>query len=459
MEKIIHYIRSHRQQYLEELFQLLRIPSVSTAPEHAEDVAKCGQTLAEYLQAIGMTTVEIMPTGGHPVVYAEWLEAAGAPTILIYGHYDVQPPEPLEQWDNPPFEPEIRDGEIYARGASDDKGQVLAHLKAVEAYLKGHGKLPLNVKFLIEGEEEIGSKHLHTFVKQHAERLRADAIIISDTTMFAPGVPTICYGTRGLVALQIDLQGSLRDLHSGGYGGIVANPIQVLADILSALKDQDGRITIPGFYEDVVEIREAEKQQFEALSFDEEQLKKELGIPELFGEKGFTILERRWARPTLDVNGIVGGFTGEGVKTIIPAKAMAKITMRLVPNQNPEKIVQAFKEYVRNLTPPTVTLKITGGEVGAKPYLTPLDHPVLSFVSEALKKIFDRDPVFVRTGGSIGVVETFSDVLRVPVVFVALNHPGDNAHAPNEHLNEEAFYTGIEVAAQLLNELKAWKPE
>jgi len=457
MEKIINYIRSHRQQHLEELFQLLRIPSVSTIPNHAGDVARCSKVLAEHLKTIGMKAAEIMPTEGHPVVYAEWLEAPGAPTILIYGHYDVQPPEPLEQWESPPFEPKIRDGEIYARGASDDKGQFFAHVKAIEAYFKQHGKLPVNLKLLLEGEEEIGSRHLHDFVRQHAERLHADAIIISDTSMFAPGLPTICYGTRGLIATQIDLQGSSRDLHSGSYGGIVTNPIQVLADILSALKDQDGRITIPGFYEDVAKIQETEKHQFDTLPFDEEGMKQEIGVSELIGEKDFSILERRWVRPTLDVNGISGGFTGEGTKTIIPAEAMAKITMRLVPNQNPEKIFKAFKEYVRSLTPSTVTLKITGG-FGAKAYLTPIDHPVLSFVSEALKNVFDHEPVFVRSGGTIGVLNTFSEVLRVPIVFVGLSQPNDNAHAPNEHMNEQAFYTGIEVAAQLYNELKEWRP-
>ena len=458
MEKISNYLRSHRQQHLEELFQILRIPSVSTDPAHTRDVAECSKALAEHVRAIGMNTVEIIPTAGHPVVYAEWLEAPEAPTLLIYGHYDVQPPEPLDQWGSPPFEPEIRNGEIYARGAADDKGQFFAHVKAVEAYFKQHGKLPVNLKLLLEGEEEIGSKHLHAFVEQHAKRLKADAIIISDTNMFAPGLPTICYGTRGLIAAQLDLQGASRDLHSGDYGGIVANPIQALAEIISALKDRHGRITIPGFYEDVVEIQEAEKHQFEALPFDEEAMKKEIGVPELFGETEFSPLERRWARPTLEINGISGGFIGEGMKTIIPAKAMAKITMRLVPNQEPAKILQAFKAYVRSLTPSAIILKVTG-EVNGRPYLTPLDHPVLAFVSEALKKVFNREPVFVRTGGTIGVVSTFSEVLQAPIVFVGLSQPNDHAHAPNEHLTEEAFYTGIEVAAQLLNTLKEWKPK
>lgn len=456
MEKIIKYIRSQRQQYVEELFQLLRVPSVSTDPDHAGDVTTCSQFLAEHLKAIGMHKVEIMPTEGHPVVYAEWLEAPETPTILIYGHYDVQPPDPLDQWESPPFEPQIRNKKIYARGASDNKGQFFAHLKAIEAYFKQDNRLPVNLKLLLEGEEEIGSKHLDAFVRQHAEQLKADAIIISDTNMFAPETPTICYGTRGLIGLQIDIQGASHDLHSGSYGGIVANPVQVLADILSSLKDRDGRVAIPGFYEDVLDIQEKEKQQFHALSFDEEEIKKDTGVPELWGEKGFSTLERRWTRPTLDVNGISGGFSGEGVKTIIPAKAMAKVTMRLVPNQDPERILQAFKAYVESLAPPTVTLKITEG-MGVPAYLTPLEHPVLSFVSKALQEAFGRDPVFVRSGGSIGILNTFSEVLQVPIVFVGLSQPNDNAHAPNEHMNEDAFYTGIEVAARLYNELEEWK--
>jgi len=457
MDKIIAYLRSQRQQHLAELFQLLRIPSVSTEPAHAGDVAACSQHVAEALRAAGLSTVEILPTGGHPAVYAEWLNAPGAPTILVYGHYDVQPTDPLDLWKSPPFEPIIRNGEIYARGAADDKGQFFAHIKAVEAYFKQQGRLPVNLKFLIEGEEEIGSAHLHAFVQRHADRLRADAVILSDTSMFAPGTPTICYGTRGLATTQLDVQGPATDLHSGSYGGMVANPIQVLTDILAALKDKDGRVAIPGFYDDVVALTEAERQQFANLAFDEDALKREVSVTELFGEAGFTPLERCWARPTLEINGIVGGFTGEGMKTIIPAKAMAKVTMRLVPHQVPEKILELFKTHVHRLTPPTVTLTITGDPAG-KPYLTPLDHPVLTYVSKALHTVFGRDPVYIRSGGSIGVVSTFEEILKIPVVFVGLSQPSDNAHAPNEHLTEAAFYTGIEVAAQVLHALQAWQP-
>jgi acetylornithine deacetylase/succinyl-diaminopimelate desuccinylase-like protein len=457
MEHIKNYIREHHQQHLGELFQLLRFPSVSTSPAHNADVARCSQMLAEHLRALGLKTVEILPTGGHPVVYAEWLEIPGAPTILIYGHYDVQPPEPLEQWQTPPFEPNIRGGRIYARGVADDKGQFFVYFKAIEAYLKLYGKLPVNLKLLIEGEEEIGSRNMHAFVEQQAERLKADAILISDTSMLAPGLPTICYGTRGLAAVQIDLQGAAIDTHSGLYGGMIANPLQVLAEILAALKDRQGRILIPGFYEDVAALEPAEKLQFEALPLDLEDLKAEIGVREFFGEPGFSPIERQLVRPTLEINGMIGGFTSEGIKTIIPAHTTAKITMRLVPYQDPEKILQAFKDYVHRVTPSTVTLTLTGESHG-KPYLTPLNHPIMPFIAAALKKVFVHEPVFVRDGGTIGVVSTFAEVLHAPVVFVGLSHPNENAHAPNENLPVEAFYTGIEVAAQLLHELQYWRP-
>ncbi|MBD3308398.1 M20/M25/M40 family metallo-hydrolase, partial [candidate division KSB3 bacterium] len=313
-------------------------------------------------------------------------------------------------------------------------------------------------KLLFEGEEEIGSENLHRFVQDHAELLQADAILLSDTSMFAPGIPSICYGTRGLVHCQIDVQAAARDLHSGGFGGIVANPVQVLAKILTALKDEQGRITIPGFYDDVAEITDKEKALFAALPFDEDTLKAEIGVSEFTGEAGFSLIECRWARPTLDVNGILGGFTGDGMKTIIPAKAMAKVTMRLVSYQDPAKIFEATKAYIESLAPPTVTLNVTGG-VGGQAYLTPVDHPMLAYISQAIQAAHKREPVFTRTGGTIGVLSTFSDVLQVPIVMVGMSYPNDNIHAPNEHLNEEAFYTGIEVAAHLLKSLQAWKPE
>lgn len=457
MNKIITYIREHRRQALDELFELLRMPTVSTETQHVPDMARCAESIAKHLQRIGMKTVEVMPTGGHPVVYADWLLAPNAPTVLIYGHYDVQPADPLDLWTTPPFEPTVRDGRIYARGACDDKGQIFAHVKAVETFLTQTGKLPVNVKFLIEGEEEIGSKHLHNFVKEQAKRLAADVIIISDNNMQQPGVPTICYGTRGLVHCQIDLQAFAKDLHSGGYGGMVDNPIRALAEMIDALKDRYGRITIPGFYDDVVQITPAEKAQFDALGVDDAEIQKETGAPAVFGEQGYTLLEQNWARPALDMNGIFGGFTGEGSKTVIPAKAMAKFTIRLVPNQDPEKILQATKEYIQRLTPPTAKVTFTGG-VGGKPYITPLEHPVISHVSRVLKREFGRDPLFVRTGGSIGVVSSFDEVLHIPCVMVALSQPEGNEHSPNEYLDEDTFYMGIEISAHILNELQTWKP-
>lgn len=457
IENVLNYIRAHHQQSLEQLFQLLRIPSISTDPAQSLEVHRCAHTLAEHLHALGLDRAEVLDTDGHPAVYAEWLHAPGAPTVLIYGHYDVQPVDPIEQWQSQPFEPVVRDGAIYARGASDDKGQLFTHVKAIEAYLKEHGRLPVNVKLVFEGEEEIGSTNFHSFVQQHVERLRSDLILISDTGMYAAGVPTICYGTRGLAGAQIDLKVSYRDLHSGDFGGTVANPIQVLADIIAALKDADGRITIPGFYDDVVELHVAERQQFAALNFDDAAFRKNVEAPALEGEAGFTTLERRWGRPTLDVNGILGGFTGDGNKTIIPAQAMAKVTMRLVPDQEPAKILQAFSHYVQDLVPASVRLHISG-KFGVKPYLTPIDHPVIGIISEALRKSYGQDTVFTRSGGTIGVLESFDELLHAPVVFVGLSQPNDNAHAPNEYMNEDAFYSGIEAVAHVYDALKDWTP-
>ena len=457
MQNILNYLRTHRQQHLAQLFELTRFPSVSTAVEHKDDVAQCARFLADHVQSIGMTRVEVMPTKRHPVVYAEWLEASNAPTILIYGHYDVQPPEPLELWNSPPFEPQIRAGEIYARGISDDKGQLFAYLKAIEAYFQEDGALPINIKLLFEGEEEIGSENLHTFVQEHTELLKADAILLSDTSMFAPGLPTVCYGTRGLVHCQIDLETAATDLHSGSFGGIVANPIQILANILVNLKDQEGRVKIPGFYDDVTTLTEQEQAQFTALPFDEQALQQEIGVAEFVGETGFSTLERRWARPALDVNGILGGFTGEGVKTVIPSNAMAKITMRLVPHQDPEKIFNAAKTYIKQLAPATAKLTVTGG-IGGSAYMTPLDHPILPYIARALQQAYQQEPVFTRTGGTIGVLNTFSETLRLPIVMVGMAQPNDNAHAPNEHLTEELFYQGTEAAAYLLHELRSWNP-
>ena len=457
MEHIITYLRAHRQQHLDELFDLLRIPSVSTLPEHAADIRRCAEFVAQHLSDIGLKHVEIMPTAGHPVVYADWLLQPNAPTLLIYGHYDVQPVEPLDLWLSPPFEPTIRDGEIYARGASDDKGQFWAYLKAIDAFLKNDGVLPVNVKLLIEGEEEIGSGHLHQFVVDYADKLKADAILLSDNSQYQRGTPTICYGTRGLAHGEIHVQTAARDLHSGSYGGLADNAIQVLADIIAALKNDREQVTIPGFYDDVAIVSDAERKNFDALPFDDEELKQEIGIREVIGEQGFPPLVRRWARPTFDVNGILGGFTGDGSKTIIPAKAMAKVTMRLVPNQDPQKIFDAAKAYIeQELASPSAQVSFIGAPDG-RAYLTPLEHPILTHVTRALRATYNNEPLFVRTGGTISVLSTFADEMRVPIVMIGLGNPDDNAHAPNEHLTEALYYLGIETAARTLHELRDWK--
>ena len=458
METIIRYLRERRRQHRDELFEMLRIPSVSTLPEHAGDVRRCAEFVANHLREIGLKTVEIMPTAGHPVVYAEWRERAAAPTILIYGHYDVQPPDPLDLWVTPPFAPTIRDGDIYARGASDDKGQFWAYVAAIEAFLAMDGALPVNVKLLIEGEEEIGSGHLHEFIGAHADLLKADAMLLSDNSQFQRGVPTICCGTRGLAHGEIHVKTADIDSHSGAFGGVAENPILVLAKLLAKLKDEQNRVTIPGFYDDVAALSEEERRNIASLPFDEAGLKREIGLRELVGEAGFSPIERKWARPTLEVNGIVGGFTGEGVKTIIPAKAMAKITMRLVPRQAPERIFNAAKAYIEGLAPSSAAVEFTGGPDG-RAYLTPLDHPILAHVSRALRAVYQRDPVFIRTGGTISVLSTFADTMGFPIVMIGLGNPDDNAHAPNERLTEELFYLGIETAATVLHELKEWRPE
>src|SRR4051812_6128168 len=369
---VIDFINLNRDHYIEELKAYLAIPSVSALPEHTADVRRCAEWTRNELERIGMESARLMETPGNPIVYGDWLGAPGAPTILFYGHYDVQPVDPLELWESPPFEATVRDGELYARGAADDKGQVFMHMKAVEAHLKQNGRLPINIRFFIEGEEEVGSVHLDDFIRAHKDDLRADLVVISDTAMFDRGVPSICYGLRGLVYCQIELRGSKGDMHSGVFGGAVANPAFVLAQMITQMKDRGGRIKVPGFYDDVRPLEEAERQAWSQLPFNEKKYRKDFGIPRLFGESGYTTLERTWARPTLEVNGLLSGFTGEGAKTVLPAVAMAKISMRLVPNQDPEKIAGLFDAYVRKLAPKTVELTVTRMH-GGKPWITGFD--------------------------------------------------------------------------------------
>ncbi len=452
MNQIIDFINVNRDRYVDELKTYLAIPSISALPDHAPDVRRAAEWTRDELARIGMQNASLIETPGNPVVYAEWLGAPGAPTILFYGHYDVQPVDPVELWESPPFEATVRDGEIYARGAADDKGQVFMHFKAVEAHMKQHGRLPVNIKFFIEGEEEVGSTHLDEFVRTHKDRLGADVVVISDSPMFDRGIPSICYGLRGLAYFQIDVRGTKSDLHSGSFGGAVANPAMVLAGILAQMKDRSGRVRIPGFYDDVRELREEERAQWKSLPFNETRYRKDLGAPKLFGESGYTTLERVWARPTFEVNGLLGGFTGEGAKTVIPAVAMAKVSMRLVPDQDPDKVAQQFEAYLKKVAPKTVEVKLTRMH-GGKPWMTDFDNPYVQAAGRAIEQGFGRAPVFNREGGSIPVVSTFQQELGIPAVLFGVGLPDENAHAPNEKLDLGNFHNGIIASAVLYQEI------
>jgi acetylornithine deacetylase/succinyl-diaminopimelate desuccinylase-like protein len=452
MDNVIDFINVNRDRYLEELKGFLAIPSISALPQHAGDVKRCADWCVEEMRRIGLQNVRLIDTPGNPVVYGDWLGAEGAPTILFYGHYDVQPVDPLELWESPPFEATVRDGEIYARGSADDKGQVFMHFKAVEAHLKQNGRLPVNIKFILEGEEEVGSVNLDDFIRAHKGELGADVVVISDSGMFARGVPSICYGLRGLVYFQLDLRGSSTDLHSGSFGGAVANPAMVLAQVLAQMKDRGGRIKIPGFYDDVVALQEEERKALASLPFNEKQYKKDFGVPKLFGESGYTTLERTWARPTFEVNGLLSGFTGEGAKTVLPAIAMAKVSMRLVPNQSPDTIARLFEEYVKKVTPKTVELKVTRMH-GGKPWMTSYDNPFVQAAARAIEKGFGQKPVLTREGGSIPVVSTFQEELGLPSVLFGVGLPDENAHAPNEKLDVGNFHGGIIASAILYQEI------
>jgi acetylornithine deacetylase/succinyl-diaminopimelate desuccinylase-like protein len=446
------YAAANEQRFLDELSALLRIPSISALSAHQADVERCAAFVAEHLRALGLPRVEIWPTARHPAVYAAWTGAPGKPTLLVYGHYDVQPVDPLDEWTAPPFEPTVRDGQLFARGAVDDKGQFFIHLKALEAHLRTRGALPLNVKLLIEGEEEIGSPNLEALIRQRQAELVADVAVISDTNMFAPGLPSLTYGLRGLMYAQIDLQGPRSDLHSGSFGGAVANPILVLARLLAGLHDAQGRVAVPGFYDDVRPLSEAERQAYAQLPFDEEAFRRELGVDELAGEAGYTVLERLWARPTLDANGVWGGFQGEGAKTVLPARAGAKISARLVPDQDPARIADLVEAHLRATCPRGVRMTFTRLH-GGKPVLTPLDHPAVQAAARALEIGFGRPPVFIREGGTIPVVATLDEVLGVPTVLMGIGLPDGHAHAPDERLDLGNFFGGIRSAIALLDAL------
>ena len=452
MNAVVDYINVHRDRYIDELKQYLAIPSVSALPQHASDVRRAADWTLGSLREAGLQNTRLIETPGNPVVYGDWLNAPGKPTILFYGHYDVQPVDPVELWTTPPFDATVRDGEIYARGAADDKGQVFMHIKAVEAHLKQAGSLPCNIKFFIEGEEEVGSVHLDDFVRNHRNELAADVVVISDTTMFDRGVPSICYSLRGLAYFQIDVRGSKSDLHSGVFGGAVANPAVVLAQILAQMKDRGGRIKIPGFYDDVRPLSDEERAEWKKLPFNETRYRKELGAPKLFGESGYTTLERVWARPTFDVNGLYSGFTGEGAKTVLPATAMAKVSMRLVPDQDPQKIGDLFEAYVRKIAPKTVDVKITRMH-GGKPWMTAFDNKFVRAAGRAIEQGFGKAPVFNREGGSIPVVATFQRELGIPSVLFGVGLPDENAHAPDEKLDLGNFHNGIIASAYLYQEI------
>jgi len=452
MQEVLRFIEANEQRYLSELKEFIAVPSVSTKPEHREDVARCARWIVEHLTRIGVKNARIFPTAGHPIVYSEWLEAPGKPTVLLYGHYDVQPVEPLELWTSSPFEATIRDGKIFGRGTADDKGQVFLHLKAVEAFLKNSGRLPVNLKMVLEGEEEVGSENLESFIREHRDLLKADLVVISDTAFFAPGVPSICYGLRGIAYMEVSVEGSSRDLHSGTFGGSVHNPVQALAELIARLHDRHGRVAIPGFYDDVRPLTKAERQAYRKLPWSDRKYARGLGVGQLYGEKGYTTLERVWARPTLECNGIWGGFTGEGVKTVLPSRAAAKISMRLVPDQKPDRIALLFERHVRKIAPPTVRVAVrylSGGE----PAITPLDSPGIRAAITALEKGFGKKPLYQRDGGSIPVVTQFKRILGVDTVLLGFSVPDDNAHAPDEFLPLDHFFGGLRTLAHFYHEL------
>ncbi len=432
----------------------LRIPSISALPAHAEDCRRAAGWLADALRTAGVEHVEVAETGGHPVVYGDWLHAADAPTVLVYGHYDVQPVDPLDEWTTPPFEPVIDGDRMLGRGSADDKGQIHAHVMAAAALMATRGAFPVNVKYLFEGEEESSSIHLERWLEANRERLTADVAVISDTGFFEGNLPAITIGLRGLMYAQIDVVGSTVDLHSGGFGGVVENPANALARIIAGLKGPDGRVLIPGFYDDVIALTEADRAAFAALPFDEAAHAATIGVPSLVGEVGYEVLERRGGRPTLDVNGIWGGFQGDGAKTIIPARAHAKISCRLVPDQDPDRIFEAFRAYVEAIAPPGVTTTVTSLG-GGRASLTPIDHPATQAAARALEATFGRAPVFIREGGSIPVTASFESVLGLPVVLLGFVQPNDNAHAPDEWMDLRNYESAIRAIVRTWDEIAA----
>ncbi|MDP9338420.1 MAG: dipeptidase [Acidobacteriota bacterium] len=446
------FIESRRDEHLAELCSFLRIPSVSAKSEHKRDVEHAARWVADNLRNSGFKTVEIIPTGLHPLVYAESLEAPGKPTVLFYGHYDVQPAEPLDLWTSPAFEPTVRDGNLFGRGTADDKGQVHIHLKALESLQKTFGKFPGNVKVLIEGEEEVGSVSLWNYVQQNREKLKADALLVSDTSMLARGVPSITYGLRGLNYYQLELTGPARDLHSGVYGGAVPNPLTILTELFASLHDKNFRVTVPGFYDSVATVPKAERKALNGLPWKRKDFEKAVGAPAYFGEKGYTTVERLWIRPTLELNGVWGGYDGEGAKTVIPSRACAKFSTRLVPDQEPHKIAKLVEKHIRKLLPDAVTCKFEVLSTG-KPWTASFQAPIFKRAQAALEKGFGRKAVFIREGGSIPFVTQMHDTFKVPCVLMGFGLPDENAHAPDEHIALENYFGGIKAIAHFYADL------
>ena len=449
----VAYARQNHPRFLDELKALLRIPSISTLPEHKADCRKAAETLLAELKRIGFENGRLIEGEGHPLVYADWLHAAGKPTVLIYGHYDVQPPDPLDEWHTPPFEPTERNGNIYARGAVDDKGQVVAQVKALESLMAANKKLPLNVRVIFEGEEEVGGETIAKFVASKPATLKADFALVSDTELFAPGLPTLCVGLRGMIYTELEVRGAKTDLHSGMYGGAAPNPFVSLAQIIARLKDENGHILIPGFYDGIIPPSKEELAAWRSLPFDEEEYRKtEVGSKVLVGEKGYSVLERTWARPTLDVHGMPGGFIGAGAKTVIPAKATAKVSMRLVPGMTPPKAFELYKSYVEKIAPTGVDVDIRLIHSG-DPCLIPVDNPYIQAATHALHEVWGKDTVFIRSGGSIPIVGDFDRHLGLPSVMMGFGLPDDNLHAPNEKFNLKNFELGITSLIRFLEEV------
>jgi len=452
MSSIAEYLEENAKRFESELCELLRIPSVSAESAHKGDVAQAADWMKNRFESLGFEAELLQVGEGHPIVYAESPPVEGAPTVLVYGHYDVQPPDPLDLWISPPFEPTVRNGSLFARGATDDKGQMLTHFFSAQAWLEVRDRLPVNLKYVIEGEEEVGSGSLETLLEESPERLECDCIVVSDTSQFAPGQPSITYGLRGIVAFELKLTGPNTDLHSGTFGGAVTNPANALAKMIASLADEGGRVTIPGFYDDILPMSEAEQNQLALLPFEEKQFFASVGVEDAFGESGFTTLERRTSRPTLDINGITSGYQGEGTKTIIPSWASAKITCRLVPEQDPVKIGEALQEMLDEACPPGIKLELDRGHA-SQGVVVPLESPYIEAAASAIEYAFGRSPVFTREGGSIPIIAAMHRKLGADVLLVGWGQNDDNLHAPNEKFNLVDFHRGIKASARLWREL------